>query len=270
MKIRRSILALVLTAMVMFGVTPGAAATGGTEPISAKMICDMTIRYNGVAQSLRNANFVTIYPISYQDTTYLPVRTIANLMRLEVNWDEATKTVWLGSGYVSQPSAEPAEQLISEKIPGLYVLDPYDYSKGTEFTVGDKTYVSAGLLMGNFVICQPDERGGRIAINPKTGTTMPVMADPTQYDDGSGNDDWRDTPVKDIAAVLNYDITIKYDGEVQEMTDAAGNLVYPISYQDATYLPVRAIANMLGLEVRWDAADNTIWLDEGADQVQID
>ena len=66
--------------------------------------------------------------------------------------------------------------------------------------------------------------------------------------------------LKEISAYLNYGITIKYNGEAQNLTDAGGNRVYPISYNGTTYLPVRAVSNMLGIGVDWDGATQTVLL----------
>ena len=66
--------------------------------------------------------------------------------------------------------------------------------------------------------------------------------------------------LKEISAYLNYGITIKYNGEVQNLTDAGGTRVYPISYNGTTYLPVRAVSNMLGIGVDWDGATQTVLL----------
>lgn len=70
--------------------------------------------------------------------------------------------------------------------------------------------------------------------------------------------------LKEIAAYLNYGITIKYDGETQNLTDASGNRVYPITYNGTTYLPVRAVSNMLGVAVDWDGATQTVLLGKSA------
>lgn len=70
--------------------------------------------------------------------------------------------------------------------------------------------------------------------------------------------------LKEITAYLNYGITIKYDGETQNLMDAAGNRTYPISYNNTTYLPIRAISNMLGIDVGWDQATQTVLLGKSA------
>ncbi len=62
-------LCMTLTALVSF--TAGAAAAGGLQEIKA-------------------------YPITYNGTTYLPVRSIGNLLGVDVGWDQATQSVLLG------------------------------------------------------------------------------------------------------------------------------------------------------------------------------
>lgn len=76
--------------------------------------------------------------------------------------------------------------------------------------------------------------------------------------------------LKAISAYLNYGVTIKYDGEAQTMYDANGTQVYPITYNGTTYLPVRAIADMFGIAVEWDGANNAVLLGEGASNANTD
>lgn len=65
---------------------------------------------------------------------------------------------------------------------------------------------------------------------------------------------------EEIKAYLAPGITVKYNGEVQTLKDAAGNTVYPVSYNGTTYLPVRAVSNMLGVAVAWDQSTQTVLL----------
>lgn len=63
-----------------------------------------------------------------------------------------------------------------------------------------------------------------------------------------------------IEAYMNYGITIKLDGNEQIMYNAVGDRVYPISYEGTTYVPIRAVSNMLGIDVDWDGPNNTVLL----------
>ena len=66
--------------------------------------------------------------------------------------------------------------------------------------------------------------------------------------------------LKDINAQLNAAITIKYNGEEQTLRDASGTMLYPISYNGSTYVPVRAVSDIFGEDVKWDGATSTISL----------
>lgn len=60
-------------------------------------------------------------------------------------------------------------------------------------------------------------------------------------------------------ATLNYSgIAITLDGKTITPTDASGNPVEPFGIDGTTYLPVRGIANVLGLDVLWDGATQTV------------
>ena len=54
-----------------------------------------------------------------------------------------------------------------------------------------------------------------------------------------------------LEVVSSPNMTIQVDGTVRTFTGADGNPVYPLVYQDTTYLPVRAVGELLGKEVEW-------------------
>ena len=63
-----------------------------------------------------------------------------------------------------------------------------------------------------------------------------------------------------VQALLSPDITFTFRGEVQTLRDINGNIVHPLVYNGTTYLPVRAIAELVGEPVDWDAATRTVHL----------
>lgn len=68
-----------------------------------------------------------------------------------------------------------------------------------------------------------------------------------------------------INAYLNHGITFKVNGADQSLTDGNGKKLEPITYQNTTYLPVRAISNMAGIHVEFDAASQQIRLETKQD-----
>ena len=56
------------------------------------------------------------------------------------------------------------------------------------------------------------------------------------------------------------DIKISLNGSIIEPADANGNVVEPFIIDGTTYLPVRSVADALGLNVEWNSESNTVIL----------
>lgn len=65
-----------------------------------------------------------------------------------------------------------------------------------------------------------------------------------------------------VAASINYDITVTFNGEPKALSNVNGKQVYPVLYGGTTYVPIRAIGYLLGLKVDWDQATRTVLLDK--------
>lgn len=88
--------------IMMLGITCLSSASilvagGLVEKINAEMRKDYSIVIDGKQMELNGQ-----YPITYQGTTYLPVRKIAESINKEVNWDSSTNTVILGEKISNQ------------------------------------------------------------------------------------------------------------------------------------------------------------------------
>ena len=59
---------------------------------------------------------------------------------------------------------------------------------------------------------------------------------------------------------LSPDIVVKYNDVRQTMRDVNGVVVYPVVNNGTTYLPIRAVSNMLGVDVKWDQETRTVSL----------
>jgi len=123
---------------------------------------------------------IETYPISYDGTTYLPVRAISGLFNQGITWNENDKSVRIGEGEKDWKTYDVNDEL----------------SKSKEM------------------------------IN--------------------------------ITALRNEDVKVYYNGQIQSFTDVNGKAVYPLTYNDTTYLPVRAVANMFDMLIDWEEKTNSV------------
>ena len=54
------------------------------------------------------------------------------------------------------------------------------------------------------------------------------------------------------------DIKVSLDGQVLDLRDAKGNTVEPFMFAGTNYIPARALAESLGLQVAWDGSTATV------------
>ena len=55
-------------------------------------------------------------------------------------------------------------------------------------------------------------------------------------------------------------VNVEFNNEAIDMTDANGKAVEAFIYNGTTYVPIRAVSNMLGIDVDWDGPSNTVLL----------
>ena len=72
-----------------------------------------------------------------------------------------------------------------------------------------------------------------------------------------------------IQAIQNTEIKVNLNGQIQVFKDeTTGETQYPITYHDRTYLPLRNVAQLAGLNVDYDASTNTAIL-KGNNKLEI-
>ena len=96
-----------------------AFASGAQEVIQAILSKDFKMTWNGAAfEPIDPVSDQRVYPIVYNDRTYIPARFIAEKAGVTVNWDSSTKTVIFTSGATQpQPTPTPAPQATPEPTP---------------------------------------------------------------------------------------------------------------------------------------------------------
>lgn len=99
--------------------------------------------------NLKDSSGKTVEPFVYNGTTYLPLRSAANLAGMDVTWDSKTKSIHLwdemsGPEKVAVDMMEVCQPNYTGGV--CYVYTKYD---GESFPLGDKYYVSGLKFVGD-------------------------------------------------------------------------------------------------------------------------
>jgi len=195
---------IVFALFFLMGNTLSADAIVNNQTATQKKIVvylkpDVSVELNSVKQIFRDSKGNVVYPIIYNGSTYLPVRAVSGLMEEPIEWDGASKTVFIGRT-LSNPNKILAEVSINSALP-----------------VGE-SYISQ----------QP----------------------------------------KLVNAYLKPDVLVMYDFALQTFKDANENKVFPIIYNGTTYLPVRAISDLMKEPIEWDGVTKTVYIGDGEETSQ--
>lgn len=156
---------------------------------------NFTIEVDGMVQIFKDVNEQRVYPIVYQGSTYLPVRAISALMDEDVEWDNYSRTVFIGKTLSNPNKSKYKKDTESRKSLEAVAWEEYE---------------------------QPQVKGGLVKI------------------------------------YIRPDINIMYDFEMKAFADEEGKTIYPVIYEGSTYLPIRAISELMNREIEWDNETKTI------------
>jgi hypothetical protein len=71
---------------------------------------------------------------------------------------------------------------------------------------------------------------------------------------------WGYSALRKVDATANDNIKIYYDGDLKTFTDTDGSKISPVIINGRTYLPLRAISDLVGVGVEWDGTTQSIYL----------
>lgn len=100
-----------------------ASAASGSYNVSATLRPDIDVQIDGVERTFYHVNGNEIHPISYNDTTYLPLRAIGELMDKNVNWDATTNTATLSGNRVT-PDATGTPDTNAKTMAVTFTAEP--------------------------------------------------------------------------------------------------------------------------------------------------
>ncbi|MDP4179879.1 MAG: stalk domain-containing protein [Bacillota bacterium] len=71
---------------------------------------------------------------------------------------------------------------------------------------------------------------------------------------------WGYSAIRKIEATANDNIKVYYDDQLKSFTETDGSKISPVIINGRTYLPLRAVADLVGLGVEWDSASQSVKL----------
>ena len=98
---------LALSAALITGLFTLSAGAAGATQVTAQLSPQLTIVVDGVSRDFYTVAGVEAHPITYNGTTYLPIRAIGELMGKNVNWDQSTYTVTIGGTRTTAATTGP-------------------------------------------------------------------------------------------------------------------------------------------------------------------
>lgn len=149
---KKTVLTLVIG--IIIGSSLGLVAYGATQQTVEAVFMDIKYLLNGEVVEFENK------PLVYNQTTYVPIREAANLLGLEVDWDQERQMVVLNSveksndkGMINKPmndllsNNEYQNNNISIKLSSVITVEPDEITKAVKPNVTEVVHVTIDLSL---------------------------------------------------------------------------------------------------------------------------
>ena len=231
-----------LACMLICGVT----IVGANQAIQAIQNTEIKVNLNGQVQSFKDETTgETQYPITYHDRTYLPLRNVAQIAGLKVDYDNNTKTAIL-------ESQTNSNEYRGDNVEGKYFWN-YDSLKGHEEEIYLISSDNGDIIKEN---THNNMAASVIKRYPENWILQIIVANQLEYD-GDGAGWYYKKSNYDFDDLLKYDKPIEYKvaachNYAQFIIDLAKN-----GKESNTYKTIEDIIKELneGMQLNYDIKD---------------
>ncbi|MEK0315507.1 hypothetical protein [Cohnella sp. 56] len=123
---KKKLTAAVIGLSMVASMGAGAYAASNLTPIKAYLNSGLSFKVNGTPFQLQNGNGGTLAPITYNNTTYLPIRSVSDALGIAVNID-AKGVIQLGEQVEGVSIVNGFSGDLRTKDPAKTVYDGKDY-----------------------------------------------------------------------------------------------------------------------------------------------
>lgn len=155
-------------ALVFSSVT---AAASGRHKVEAYRNEDIRLVYRGKEVTLKDEQGTRVFPLSYNGSTYVPIRGVSQVLGESVGWDAETYTVYIGSddGLVS----EGETYTLGSRTP--FEFEPYSY----EYAVFGEKYWDAEISKLAVIHSELNDKGEYLIRIQFEGTVSDIVDNAT-------------------------------------------------------------------------------------------
>lgn len=271
---------LCITLVASLSISPAFAAAKATTVNAA--LSNAKITFNGQNLMFKGSDYKLQQPVSYQGTTYVPLRTFANELGLQVVYDAKTNAIDLQDKY----DLVDLQSSLLKSYP--------TFNNGVSFTKTDegniikinRNQLPSSMKEFKKIMVSGIEENTISTISYVLFSLINNHSHAYNYDDNTGFASGNFQPFELIVLfdsadnVLGYNVLIKKEtannpksvkvsnvnskilvqGKIFEPKDSKNKLIPFLNYEGNTYVPLRNLAEALNIQVSYDSKMNTIKL----------
>jgi hypothetical protein len=251
---RKAIALFIAVTMILWTAAPSFAAAE-TREISASY-SGITLCIDLEPVTLLDANGNAVAPFIADGTTYLPVRAISEALGMDVVWEADTKSVRISE------KSDPTDTAETDKAPAEDAAATEEKAAATEEKTAATEDTDAAKDAEKSELTENAAATEEKTDAVEEGDAIEEKAD-AEPTDAEVTEKAPESFIGTKALSVTYNDIAIYVNDVKiSPKDAGGNAVEPFIADGTTYLPVRAVAEALGLTVSWDGSTKSIYVGE--------
>ncbi|MBO9610346.1 MAG: hypothetical protein J7639_30585, partial [Paenibacillaceae bacterium] len=176
-------------------------AKSSVDTVTAVVASDIHLRLNGEAWQATDTEGNVIYPVVIDGVSYLPVRSLAQALDTNIDWEEDTRTIVIGAGQHAHPDGADGHSHAADG-------DHPDHSTPPPLTA---------LPVGDGKVSTDGPKVGYVYVAKNTFTGDGSSSDGDWFN-GDGTYDNTKKPVVDGHVLWNSELTITVEGDKRIVT----------------------------------------------------